>query len=441
MPVGMLPNLGLLLGILAIMFLAMRGVSILVAAPLAALLVIVTNGMDFSALLGRENSYLSGLAGFVVNYYAVFLLGAILAKYMEISGAAQAIAERILDWTGTDRPMTVLVALLLVAAILTYGGISIFVAMFILAPLARPLFRKLDIAWNLFSIPVFVGMSTFTLTMLPGTPTIQNVIPTTYLGTTLTAAPLLGTLGSLVALAYGLWYMRLALLRSIARGETYADFVTGDSGTNQPGPLPPFLTSVLPIVALVVIIWVGSLLEVPHIILIGLGSAVLLSAALFRRWIPDHKAVINLGAAAAVMPLFVTAAAVGFGVVITHAPGFESIAGAILGLPVSPLISLSITSAAFGAITGSTAGGLGIVMEAFAENFLQMGVHPELIHRVAAMAASVCTVLPHSGALLTLYSVSGLNHRNGFVHPFLAMTGANLLALLAVLAAALILYP
>lgn len=433
--------LGIVLGIVAIVYTAVRGLNIVVAAPLSAMLIIVTNRMEFFAsLVGRENSFLTGLAGFVVSFLPVFLLGALLAKYMEVSGAAQSIAQKIIEKTGTDRPFPVLVALLAITAILTYGGVSLFVVVFMLVPLAKPLFKRLNLAWNLVSIPIFIGFGTLTMTMLPGTPSIQNVVPTAYLNTTLTAAPLLGVIGSIVAVAFGLWYMKFALKQSVAQGETFADFQVSDADSHVPSELPPFAISVLPVIVLIAVIWGGSLLKVANIILIGLGLAVVLSALLFNKWIRDHKAVINQGAIGSIMPVIVTASTVGFGVVITLAPGFKYISELILGVPGNPLLSLSVASAAFGGITGSSSGALGIVMQAFAKSYLQMGIDPEVLHRVSAIASSVFTVMPQAGALLTFYAVTGLTHKNSFKHPFIAMTGANLLALIAVLLTAIIFY-
>ncbi len=197
---------GILLAIAMIIYTAMKGFNILIVAPIASIIVIVTNQMDFfSSLIGTENSYMKGLAGFIINFFAVFMLGSILAKYIDVSGAAQSIAQKILSKTGTDKPFPILVALFIITAVLTYGGLSLFVVVFVLVPLAKPLFKQLNIAWNLISIPIMLGLGTFTMTMLPAAPSIQNVVPTAYLGTTLTAAPLLGIIGSVVAIAFGLW--------------------------------------------------------------------------------------------------------------------------------------------------------------------------------------------------------------------------------------------
>lgn len=433
--------LGILLAIAVIIYGAMKGFNILVVAPIASIVVILTNHMAFfPSLVGAEGSYMTGLAGFVINFFAVFLLGAILAKYIDASGAAQSIAEMILSKTGTDRPFPVLIALFLITAVLTYGGLSLFVVLFVLVPLAKPLFKQLDIAWNLIPIPVMLGLGTFTMTMLPAAPSIQNVVPTAYLGTTLTAAPLLGIVGTVVAIAFGLWYMKAMLNKSIARGERFGDFdVLEDKGPLKE-KIPPFGLSILPIILLIGIIIAGSVFEIDNIILIALGSAILLSAIIFRSYIPGQKEILNEGAGDSILPVMLTSSTVAFGVVITLAPGFAYISDFILNMPGHPLISLSIASALFGAITGSSSGSLGIVMEAFAQDYLAMGLDPEVIHRVAAISSAVFTVMPHTGVVLTFFALTGLNHKNGFKYQFIAMTGANLLALIAVVITAILFY-
>ena len=432
---------GILLAIAMIVFAAMKGFNILIVAPIASIIVIVTNQMDiFTFLIGTENSYMTGLAGFIINFFAVFILGSILAKYIDSSGAAQSIAQKILSKTGTDKPFPVLVALFIITAVLTYGGLSLFVVVFVLVPLAKPLFKQLNIAWNIITIPIMLGLGTFTMTMLPATPSIQNVVPTAYLGTTLTAAPLLGIIGTVVAIAFGLWYMKSVLTKSIARGETFADFEVEDTKVEVKKEVPPFLLSILPIVLLIAIILIGSAFEVSNIILIALISSIVVSALIFNKYIPSQKVVVNEGAVGSIMPVFLTSSTVAFGVVITLAPGFTYISEFILGIPGNPLISLSIASAAFGAITGSASGSLGIVMEAFADNYLAMGIAPEAIHRVAAIASAVFTVMPHTGVVLTFFALTGLTHKNGFKYQFIAMTGANLLALIAVIIAAILIY-
>lgn len=435
-------TLGIFIGIVLIILLAMKGYSIIFVAPLAAIVVIVTNGMDFfPSLIGTELSYMTGLTDFIINYFGVFLLGAILAKYVEKSGAAQSIAQKVLSFTGTEKPFSVLLAIFAISAILTFGGISLFVVLFVIVPLAKPLFRQLNIAWNLVVIPIFLGIGTFTMTMMPGTPSIQNVVPTTYLGTTLTAAPLIGIATTIVAIVAGVFYLKYALNKSLENGETFAPYEkvgTEDEGLKD--TVPSFLKSILPILALILIIFIGSAEGVAHTVYIGLGTAILMAAVLYHPYMPSHKEALSQGANGSVMPIFFTASAVAFGVVITSAPGFQVIAELILGIPGDPLISLSVASAALGAITGSASGGLGIVMEGFAQTYLDMGVNPDAMHRVSAIASAVFTALPHAGAILSMFALTGLNHKNAYKYSFLSTTIPNILAILVALVLGIFLY-
>ncbi len=435
-------TIGILIAIVLIIILAMKGFSIVFVAPIASIIVIVSNGMNFfPSLIGTEHSFMTGLSGFLINYFAVFLLGAILAQYIEKSGAAQAIAQNVLKITGTEKPFSVLLAIFVISAILTFGGISLFVVLFVIIPLSKPLFKQLNIAWNLVVIPIFLGIGTFTMTMLPGTPSIQNVVPTKYLGTTLTAAPLLGIVASIVAIVVGVWYMRNTLNKSLKNGETFAPYEDqNEQQMELKAKIPSFFVSILPILVLIVIIFVGSAMKIDNIVLMGLAAAILVSCIVFNRYIPSHKQALSLGANGSIQPIFFTAAAVAFGVVITMAPGFKAISDFILGIPGNPLISLTIASTALGAITGSASGGLGIAMEAFAKSYLAMGVNPEAMHRISAIASAVFTGLPHAGAILSLFALTGLTHKNSFRYSFMIMTIPNLLALIVALVLGIIIY-
>lgn len=435
-------TLGIFIGIILIILLAMKGYSIIFVAPLAAIVVILTNGMDFfPSLIGTETSYMTGLADFIVNYFGVFLLGAILAKYVEKSGAAQSIAQKVLSITGTEKPFSVLIAIFVISAILTFGGISLFVVLFVIIPLAKPLFKQLNIAWNLVVIPIFLGIGTFTMTMLPGTPSIQNVVPTTYLGTTLTAAPIIGIVTTIVTIVIGLIYMKFTLNKSIANGETFAPYIqTGVEEEGLKEKTPSFFKSILPILALILIIFVGSATGVANTVYIGLGAAILMAIVFYHPYMPSHQEALSQGANGAITPIFFTASAVAFGVVITSAPGFTVISDFILGIPGDPLISLSVASGSLGAITGSASGGLGIAMEGFAQTYLEMGVHPEAIHRVSAIASAVLTALPHSGAILSMFALTGLTHKSAYKYSFLSTTIPNIFALVVALILGILIY-
>lgn len=431
---GLLGTIGVFVGIAIIIFLSAKGVHITIAAPVATLVILLMNDMDImGTMLGSEPSnFMGSLGNYVTNYFAIFLLGSILAKLMETSGATVSIADTILSKIGEDNPFLVMVAIFVISVILTYGGISLFVAMFAVIPLARPLFKKMDISWHLIQLPVWLGIATITMTMLPGTPAIQNVIPMQYLGTTLTAAAIPSILASIGAVAFGLIYMKITLERSIAKGDTYATYITEDGEEVEEQDLPAFLPSIIPLLVVVVMAISGSVFGNEYIqaniIYFALLLGILLSIVLFYNYIPDIGKALSQGGLGSIGPIFATALAVAFGAVVMGAPGFQTISDAILKIPGGPLVSLTVLTALMSGITGSSSGALGIVMPAYAEHYLAAGLAPELIHRVAAIGSNILTVPPHGGAMITFLSIAGLNHKNGFKEGFIIVTGSAIVA-------------
>ncbi|MDI5988934.1 GntP family permease [Streptococcus equi] len=426
--------IGVLLGIIAIVYFSLKEIHITIAAPMGTILVVLLNSMPLvESLLGKEpNNYMGALGGYIMSYFAIFLLGSILAKLMEVSGATVSIAEFILKKVGYQNPYRILVAIFIISAILTYGGISLFVVMFAVLPLARSLFKKMDLAWNLIQVPLWLGIATFTMTILPGTPAIQNVIPIQYLNTSLTAALVPSILGSVGCIAFGLFYMKRCLTKSLEVGENYATYTSQTNEDTTERVLPPFVASILPLILLIAIAIIGSLLGdefvKKNIIYVALLTGIISAIVLFNKYIDKKIATLSIGASGAVGPIFATASAVAFGSVVTAASGFGVFSDIILNIPGPPVISLTVLTSAMAAITGSSSGALGIVMPNFAQYYLDAGVSPEIIHRVAAVASNILTIVPQSGVFLTFLSLTGLSHKNGFKQTFITVFGSTLVA-------------
>ncbi|MBO0458665.1 GntP family permease [Enterococcus hulanensis] len=431
---SMLGSIGVLLGVAAIIYFSLKEINIIIAAPLATLIVVLLNRMDVvTSLLGNQpNNYMGALSTYILNYFAIFLLGSILAKLMEASNATVAIADFILQKVGYDNPYRVLVAIFIISGILTYGGISLFVVMFAVLPLAKSLFKKMDLAWNLIQVPLWLGIATVTMTVLPGTPAIQNVIPIQYLDTSLTAAAVPSILGSIGCVIFGLFYMKHTLKKSLAKGENFSTYTTGAQTETSNRKQPAFIASIMPLTVLVIIAISGSVLGndfiKKNIIYVALIIGILLALILFYRYIPDKIGSMSVGATGSVGPIFATSSAVAFGAVVMIAPGFKVFSDLILNIPGSPLISLTVLTSSMAAITGSSSGALGIVMPNFSEYYLSTGLNPEMIHRVAAVASNILTIVPQSGVLLTFLSLTGLNHKTGFKQTFTTVFMGTLIA-------------
>lgn len=140
-------------------------------------------------------------------------------------------------------------------------------------------------------MPLWLGIATFTMTILPGTPAIQNVIPIQYLNTSLTAAAIPSILGSIGCVAFGLFYMKRCLDKSIAKGETYSTYVTVTEEVIEEKELPNFLPSISPLLLLIVLALSGSIFGddflKKNIIYIALLAAIILAVILFRGFIPE----------------------------------------------------------------------------------------------------------------------------------------------------------
>ncbi|HFI0638978.1 TPA: GntP family permease [Streptococcus suis] len=423
--------LGVLLAVVAIIYWTAKNLHVIVAAPLASLIIILTNQMNvLEVMLGQEKSYMTGLAGFLINNFAIFMLGSILARYMEESGATQTIANSILKLVGKDSPYKVLLAITLITSLLTYGGVSIFVVIFTLLPLSRPLFKELNINWALFPLPVFLGASTYTMTSLPGTPSIQNVIPTKVLGTSLTAAPLISLAASLTLLVFGLLYMAYCLKKSLANGETYNE-EDDEVAIMVADKKPNLFLSVLPLISLI-----GTILllnKMSNVLAIGLLVSILLSALIFYPYLPNQKDMLNSGATASIVPAFATSSTVAFGTVLAMSTGFAVIQDWIQQIPGSPLISLSISTALISGIIGSSSGAVGIASSNFLPAYLEMGINPELLHRVVVVASAILTVVPQSGMMITFHNLSKLSMKRGLKYSFVLVTVGHILALLVIL--------
>ncbi|WP_107948022.1 GntP family permease [Lysinibacillus parviboronicapiens] len=428
------------ISLILLIVLALRGFSIIIIAPVVSLFVMVTNG--FPVLETYQETYMTGFIGYVRNYFLIFLFAAMFGKLMDDSGAARQIANLLLRIIGKDSKYKVLVAIMVICAFLTYGGISLFVVIFAVLPIAKPLFKELDIPWHLFMASFFTGIGTFTMTMLPGTPSVQNIIPTKYLGTTVTAAPLLGIIAAVFVIAINLWYMKFALKRSEQRKETYAGMTNPDKEGKEGikdiyegRALPNAIVSLIPPVALLLAL---NIFKVE--IIYTLMGVVVLATVLFWKYIEIKKNTLNEGAVSAVLPIINTSADVGYGSVIAITTGFGIFNEAMAQIPGSPLISLFLATTALAGITGSSSGGLGIAMEALSSTYLKMGLNPDAMHRVAAIASGGLDSLPHNGAVITILVASKLTHKDAYKHIFAVSVIAPLIASIPMLIAAVLLY-
>lgn len=414
--------IGILIGLALLMFLAYKGYSIIWVAPITAMVVALTGGLDL--LPAYTDTYMTGLVGFAKSWFPAFMLGAIFGQLMDYTGAAESIAELVIKKIG---PKYAILAVVLSCAVLTYGGVSLFVVVFAIYPLAVALFREADIPRRLIPGSIALGSFTFTMTAVPGTPQTQNLIPMKYFGTTPTAAPIMGIVAAIFIFGLGMLYMnhREKVLRD--KGEHFDEPTNLAHSDDEDKKIPHPLLAALPLISVVVILNIilpmydkrmgTSIVQQGGIIvslLIGIVLTMLINPSMYK----GFPKKLNDGASSSLTAIMNTSAAVGFGSVVRAVPGFQVLTDMILGLGGSPLISLAVAVNVLAGATGSASGGMGIALEALAEQYIGLaeahGISLEAMHRVASLASGGLDTLPHNGAVLTLLAGSGMTHKESY---------------------------
>ena len=430
------------LGALAfLMFVAYRGYSVILFAPVAALgAVLLTDPAAVPVIY--SGLFMDKMVGFIKLYFPLFLLGAVFGKVIELSGFSRAIVSALIGLLGPGQAM---LAIVLVGAVLTYGGVSLFVVVFAVYPFGAELFRQVGIPKRLLPAAIALGAFSFTMDTLPGTPQIQNIIPTTFFGTTAYAAPILGFIGTAFILVVGLSYLNFRRLQAAKTGEGY-----GEGHANEPEARADE-AKVNPFIAISPLLVVGlSNLALGRIIPLAYGETArvaltpgaaevtlavnsvtaiwavagalllgILTVFLFayRRVASQFADGSRSAVSGALLAGLNTASEYGFGAVIAALPGFLVIKSALAAIP-NPLVNEAISITTLAGITGSASGGLSIALAAMSEQFIAAahaaGIPMEVMHRVAAMASGGMDTLPHNGAVITLLAVCGLTHRQSY---------------------------
>jgi len=399
--------LGIFLGLLTIIVLAYLGWSIIWVAPIAAGIVALTGGLDlFEAYTGP---YMEGFVDFAKTWFPVFMLGAVFGKLMDATGMADSVAVNITKLIGTKRAI---LGVVIAASVLTYGGVSLFVVVFAIYPLALSLFREAGIPRQLMPATVALGAFTFTMTAIPGTPQIQNLIPMEYFGTTPMAAPAMGIVAAVVMFFGGYWYLIYRERKLKAAGEVF-DEPTDKVDETQDERLPNIVLSIIPLIAVLVALNVFGLHIITSLI-IGILLILIFNIHKYKKFVN----AINEGAVGSITAIINTCAAVGFGTVVKSVEGFGDLTQLMTGVKGSPLISEAIAVNILAGATGSASGGMAIVLEALGEHFREAaetsGIGVEAFHRIASLSSGGLDVLPHNGAVLTLLAVTGMTHKKSY---------------------------
>jgi H+/gluconate symporter-like permease len=436
----------ILLSLAFLVFVAYRGFSVILMAPVAALLAVLFTHPSY-VLPVFSGVFMAKMVEFIRAYFPVFMLGAVFGKVIELSGFSKSIVASVMKGLGPKRSI---LSIVLVSAILTYGGVSLFVVIFAVYPFAAEMFKLSGIPKRLIPATIVLGGGTFTMDALPGTPQIQNLIPTTFFHTTAWSAPWLGLIGACYILIIGTLYLEWCARSGMAQGEGYGTILVNEPAPYEGEKLPNPWVAVLPLVLVFVFNRAFTTL-IPHFygtshsfqlagmkapvatvvpavvgiwavecaLVIGILSVIVLAwTTVSKTFVEGSKTAIG----GALLASLNTATEYGYGSVIACLPGFLVVAQGLRHIP-NTLLNEAVTTTTLAGITGSASGGMGIALATMSDTFIKAAtvahIPMEVLHRVAAMASGGMDSLPHNGAVITFLAVCGLSHKTAYKNIFI----------------------
>ncbi len=392
----MLSMTGLLLGLVLLIILTIRGMNLFIAAPLCALIVAITNHIPlFSGDSNFVTLYMSGFSGFIAAWFFMFLLGAIFGKFMEDTGAADSLARWIVDKLGFKHAV---LAVVLACAILTYGGVSLFVVAFSVYPMALSLFKDANLPRRFIPATLAFGSVTFTMTSA-GSPEIQNWIPIKYLGTSPFAAWEVSLVVAIFMACFGYWWLKRMIGKAVANGERFEarDHDPDIPERDYPNPA----TGLIPLLVVLLLSFFLHDAIAQYALIVALGGGVLTLMLVNYKHFQNLPGAINLGTTGALVAIGNTAAVVGFGSIAKNTDAFMNTVDLMTQIPGNELIGAAIAVSVIAGLTGSASGGQAIVLPLVAPHYLDQGVEPEELHRIVSISSGALDSLPHNGYVVT----------------------------------------
>ncbi|NCP63317.1 MAG: GntP family permease [Paraglaciecola sp.] len=392
----MLSLIGLIGGLALLIILTIRGTNLFIAAPLCALLVAISNAIPvFVGEVNFVSLYMQGFSGFIAAWFFMFLLGALFGKLMQDSGAADAVAQWIVNKLGRQHAV---IAVILACAILTYGGVSLFVVAFSVYPMAVSLFKDANLPRRFIPAVLAFGSVTFTMTSA-GSPEIQNWIPIQFLGTSPFAAWQVSLVVAIFMASFGYWWCKKMINKAVAKGECFS--AHADDPIQQDRTYPHPITGILPLLVVLVLSYLlhDSLQQLA--LIVALGGGVLSLLIINYRFFINIGQAINVGTTGALVAIGNTAAVVGFGSIAKSTVAFQTAVELMTQIPGNELIGAAIAISVIAGMTGSASGGQAIVLPLIAPHYLDRGVNPDELHRIVAISSGALDSLPHNGYVVT----------------------------------------
>jgi H+/gluconate symporter-like permease len=421
--------LAIILGLVLLMVLTLKKIPVVISSLISVIFIAVFSGMDVMETL--TGAYVEGLTGFIKSMFLIILLGAIFSKILETTGAANSIAKLVLNWLGVNRAI---LAIIITGAALTYGGVSNMVSCFALYPIALDMFRKANLPRYLMPATICAGLFTW-VCVLPGAPTVGNLVASQYLGTSTTAGAGLGIFAAAIILVLTLLYLNMEVKKARKAGIGFVADESIDSALSKvdqmekEGRLPNPVVSLIPLITLTIILIITDNAVIAEFVAVVL-SIVLLHKNLggWDKFWKDMESAVS-----STSSIIITASSiVAIGTVVKSAPGFQTIVDFIISFTNAggnALLIFGIATTLLCGLNASGSGGLATTLSAMSETFLNMGIDPSLLHRIGVIASVGLDSLPHSGGVVAIHQIVGVSYKDGYKYVFVTTCVITLFAL------------
>lgn len=427
----MLSILAIVIPLALLVVLIWKQVNIAVSALICTGLMAAMSGLNVYDCL--TSNYMSSFVGYILNYWPLIFLGASFGKAMQLGGGAEDLANMLTAKFGTKYTVPMLCV---VTLILGYGGVSCYVIVFVMYPICLNMFKKADLPRKM--IPGIIAAGCFTAVNIgPGSPSVVNNIPVKYLGTSPTVLPVYSAIIAAFFFIISTIYMMWEEKRSRKHGwhfdadeatlKMMAEYEAKEHGNG--------MLALIPLCLVVIPLFFG--IDVLYSLLAGWIAV----AIIYWKKIEKKTEIFNCGVSDAMGAIIATSAVVGFGGVATLTEGYNTIVNVATNMGGSPLISFSTATALLAGACGSGSGGLTLALETLAPKYLEMGVNPGVLHKIASCACITLDSLPHNGVMVTVLACCGLTHKEGYRYLGIITVVLAIVALIFAIILGSIMYP
>lgn len=411
--------IGMLLGIAVLIVLCVRGFNVLLSSLVASVVVIIFNVLPFwDSIL---TTYFTGMSSFIGTYLLFFCTAAAYGEIMKVTGAAEVIANALFKLVG---PKYTAFATILVSWVLAYAGINAFITVFVVYPIAMPMFKKANITKNL--MPALFGYGSVILNVCtPGANSGLLLALSSAMNVSLLSGPLMCMAALFIALVFGFFYSTMRARSLAAKGEV---FEASDSDrqlelARAEKTLPPLWSALLPVVVMVVVR--VSLIQIGWAGLPASATSILVATALLIVLQRNSLQGITVqsytnGFFSAMDALLMNAGVMGFAAIINACAAFVLFNNMAMWLceNLNPYISSIISVNIFSGITGASMSGSTIFANLMADTYLSYGVRPEALYRIVSIASMGLDTLPHCPTFLASAAFCGVTAAKSYKHVF-----------------------